>query len=234
MKIVFLDRDGVINKFPGNGNYVTLVKEFQFLPGSLEAIRLLTEQGYTIFVVSNQAGVGKGIFSKDKLKKITAKMMREIKKSGGKIKRVYYSTSKSDAGCEYRKPNIGSIRKAFESLKKPLQIAKKTYFVGDTETDIQAGHNAGCKTIFVLSGREDKSYLKRKWSVMPDFIANDLLEATKIITAQKKPSPNAKKRRVAISRALTKELNGKIKISNGNNGNGKISKPKASSRKKLK
>ena len=63
MNVVFLDRDGVINQFPGNGNYVTKVKEFHFIPGSLDAIRELTEMGYTIFIISNQAGVGKGLFT---------------------------------------------------------------------------------------------------------------------------------------------------------------------------
>ena len=67
MKLVFLDRDGVINEFPGNGRYVTRCQDFHFIPGALEAIRNLTKSGYTIFVVSNQAGVGKGLFTKKKL-----------------------------------------------------------------------------------------------------------------------------------------------------------------------
>ena len=66
-KIIFLDRDGVINEFPGNGNYVTRVKNFHFLPGALDAIRILTEEGHTVFVVSNQAGVGRGVYSQDKI-----------------------------------------------------------------------------------------------------------------------------------------------------------------------
>ena len=66
MKIVFLDRDGVINKFPGNGKYVTKLKEFHFVPGALDALRILTDEGYSIFVISNQAGVAKGVYSKQK------------------------------------------------------------------------------------------------------------------------------------------------------------------------
>ncbi len=180
MKIAFLDRDGVINEFPGNGNYVTRVKDFHFIPGSLEAIRLLTEAGFTIFVVSNQAGVGKGIFTEKKLDQITNKMLREIKKAGGNIKRVYYSTARSDAGCEDRKPNIGSIRKAVKLLKKDMRIAKNAYFVGDTVTDMATGRNAGCTTIFVLSGRSDQERLREK-KIRPDYIAANLLEAAKIM-----------------------------------------------------
>lgn len=180
MKIAFLDRDGVINEFPGNGNYVTRVKDFHFIPGSLEAIRLLTEAGFTIFVVSNQAGVGKGIFTEKKLDQITNKMLREVKKAGGNIKRVYYSTARSDAGCEDRKPNIGSIRKAVKLLKKDMRIAKHAYFVGDTVTDMATGRNAGCTTIFVLSGRSDQERLKEK-KIRPDYIATNLLEAVNIM-----------------------------------------------------
>lgn len=181
MKVIFLDRDGVINEFPGNGNYVTMVKDFHFIPGSLEALRLLKENGFSVFVISNQAGVGKGLYSKQKLNQITRKMLNKIKESGGKINRVFYCTHRSDDGCECRKPAIGSVRRALQMLNKTIQqAAKKSFFVGDTEVDILAGHNAGCKTIFVLSGREDRRYM-RGWHVKPDFIVNDLLEAVKIV-----------------------------------------------------
>jgi len=181
MKIVFLDRDGVINKFPGNGNYVTKVKDFHFLPGSLEGIRRLTEAGFTIFVISNQAGVGKGVFSHNKLQLITKKMMNGVEKAGGQISGVFYSTSRSDEGSPYRKPNIGSIQTALKSINKNMRLAKKSFFVGDTVTDVVTGKNAGCKTIFVLSGRSDRARLHEK-KIKPDFIAANLLDASKIIT----------------------------------------------------
>lgn len=207
MKLVFLDRDGVINRFPGNGNYVTRVKNFHFLPGALEAIRKLTEHGYTIFVISNQAGVGKGIFTEAKLNQITSKMLREIRKRGGRIKRVFYSTSRSDAGCEFRKPNIGSVKRAMQIMNKNMVTAKKGYFVGDTQIDVQAGHNAGCKTIFVLSGREDISYLKSKWTVEPDYIAKDLMDATEVIlglNGNGKSERILKKKRIILTPAVQK------------------------------
>ena len=180
MKLVFLDRDGVINKFPGNGNYVTKVKDFHFLPGVFEALNGLTEQGFKIFVISNQAGVGKGIYSRLKLQQITRKMLTEIRKRGGKIQKVFYCTHRSDYGCDCRKPGIGSVRRALGLMNKKIHLAKKAFFVGDTESDILAGHNAGCKTIFVLSGREDRRHM-RSWDVKPDYVAQDLLNATHII-----------------------------------------------------
>ncbi len=180
MKVIFLDRDGVINKFPGNGNYVTRVKDFHFIPGALEALRTLTELGYTIFVISNQAGVGKGIYSQDKLNRINRKMINTVQKIGGKIKKVFYCTHKADDGCSCRKPAIGFVRRAMALMNKTIRSAKRAFFVGDTEVDIAAGHNAKCKTIFVLSGGEDLRYM-RKWKVKPDYIAKDLFQATEII-----------------------------------------------------
>jgi len=195
MKVVFLDRDGVINKFPGNGKYVTKVKEFHFVPGALDAIRILTQEGYTIFVISNQAGVGKGIYTKAKLQHITRNMLRDVKKHGGKIKKVFYCMHRSDHGCECRKPEIGSIKKGLESMNKSIRSAQKAFFVGDTESDIRAGHNAGCTTIFVLSGREDRRYM-RKWEVKPDHIAQDLLDAVDIMNQRNLVRSRLRKRRV--------------------------------------
>ncbi|MCA9407036.1 MAG: HAD-IIIA family hydrolase, partial [Candidatus Omnitrophica bacterium] len=160
LKLVFLDRDGVINEFPGNGRYVTKVSDFHFIPGSLEAIRILTEEGFTIFVVSNQAGVGKGIFTEKKLQQINNKMLNGIKKAGGKVKKVFYATARSDENSPMRKPNIGSVRAAVKMMGTTMAAVKNAYFVGDTEVDIQAGKNAGMKTIFVLSGREDCVYMR--------------------------------------------------------------------------
>ncbi len=180
MKVVFLDRDGVINEFPGNGLYVTKVKDFHFLPRALKALKLLTDAGYHIFVVSNQAGVGKGVFSQDKLNKITASMLKGVNAAGARIDDVFYCTCKSSDACHCRKPRIGNIIKALKSIDKTIDQACCTYFVGDTEGDIKTGKNAGCRTIFTLSGREDKEYMNR-WDVSPDHIVEDLYDAVQLI-----------------------------------------------------
>ena len=180
MKVVFLDRDGVINKFPGNGSYVTKVKDFHFIPGALEAIRSLTESQHKIFVISNQAGVGKGVYSLGKLQRIDARMIKAVEKAGGKIRKSFYCTHRSDAGCDCRKPGIGLLKKALKMLNKTIVHAQKAFFVGDTEGDIKTGHNAACKTIFVLSGHENRRYM-RQWTVKPDYVVKDLKAAVRII-----------------------------------------------------
>jgi D-glycero-D-manno-heptose 1,7-bisphosphate phosphatase len=192
MKVVFLDRDGVINKFPGNGLYVTRVRDFHFIPRSLDALKRLTDSGYNIFVVSNQAGVGKGVYSGEKLNQITEHMLKHVAAKGARINEVLYCTCKSSDACNCRKPRIGNIIKALESIDKTIDDARHAYFIGDTEGDIKAGKNAGCKTIFALSGREDRQYMKR-WDVRPDYIVEDLYEAVDLIIQE--DSDSARDRR---------------------------------------
>lgn len=201
-KVIFLDRDGVINEFPGHGNYVTKVKDFRFVPGALKAIRKLTEQRFTLFVISNQAGVGKGIYSQEKLNRITRFMLKKIARHKGKIKKVFYCTHRSDHGCGCRKPEIGSIKKALQSLNRNLSHAQGTFFIGDTDLDMMAGHNAGCRTIFVLSGKETLRTMNR-WKIKPDFIARDLREACEIIVHENSDHPRLRRGRTHQSRRST-------------------------------
>ena len=199
MKVVFLDRDGVINEFPGNGLYVTNVKDFHFIPRSMEALKLLTDAGYHIFVISNQAGVGKGVFTHDKLRRITQRLHDGAARAGARITGVHYCTCKSTDGCNCRKPRVGNILKALASVGGSDADARDAYFVGDTEIDIKAGKNAGCKTVFVLCGREDRAYMKR-WDIRPDHIAKDLYEAAKLIIARDTDHPRDRGRRASQGR----------------------------------
>ena len=88
MKAIFLDRDGVINRYPGDGKYITSWREFKFLPRAKKAIAKLYKNRFKIFVISNQAGVNKGIFSQNRLDTITKNMLQEIEESKGKIDKV--------------------------------------------------------------------------------------------------------------------------------------------------
>jgi len=170
MKVIFLDRDGVINKYPGDKLYVTSLKKFRFLPGAKKAIALLSRAGYRIFVASNQAGVGKGTYSQKTLDTITIKMLQEIERAGGKIDKVYYCTHRKDAGCSCRKPRPGMLKKAASEFKFNI---KKVYFVGDTIRDVLTAKNAGCKSVLVLCGR-DKLSDQKNWEINPDLIFRNL------------------------------------------------------------
>jgi len=178
MKAVFLDRDGVINKYPGDRLYVTSLKKFKFLPRAKEAIALLSRAGFNIFIASNQAGVGKGAYAQKTLDAITAKMLKGIEQAGGKVAKVYYCTHRKEAGCICRKPKPGLLKKAAREFKVNL---RKAYFVGDTIRDVLTAHAAGAKSILIFSGKEKLSNQK-DWEAKPDFVFKDLLAAAKFLT----------------------------------------------------
>jgi D-glycero-D-manno-heptose 1,7-bisphosphate phosphatase len=181
MKAVFLDRDGVINRYPGDKKYVTSLRAFRFLPLAKKAIALLHREGYLLFVVSNQAGVGKGVYSQKTLDAITTHMLRAVAHAGGSIEKVYYCTHLPDAGCACRKPRDGAIKDILKHY--PLDL-KKAFFVGDTIRDVETARSAGCKAILVFSGKE-KPGENFGWRVKPDFACKNLFEAAKIILKQR-------------------------------------------------
>jgi len=182
MRAIFLDRDGVINKYPGDRDYVKSWGEFEFLPGVKSALKKLCEKGFAVYVISNQAGVSKGIYSQGTLDLITVNMLEELDKEGIEISGVYYCTHRSQDNCSCRKPKTGMIEQAVkDALKKGLNIEiSKSFFVGDTIRDIQAGKTAGLKTILVFSGKEQPQN-KASWEALPDFTASDLTEAAQTI-----------------------------------------------------
>jgi histidinol-phosphate phosphatase family protein len=170
MKVIFLDRDGVINRDPGFGGYVTSWSEFEFLPGALEAIKKLNQAGFEIIVISNQAGVAKRLYTLEDLDEITKNMLKEVEKAGARIYTVHYCLHKDEDNCSCRKPKTGLFSQATKGLEVNFS---DTFFVGDNRRDILAGKAIGCKTIFVLSGNTKLQDL----DVKPDFIAKDLLAA---------------------------------------------------------
>ena len=173
MKVVFLDRDGVINKYPGHGEYVTHHREFDFIPGSLEGVRKLKEKGFKLYVVSNQAGVSKGLYSQKDLDAITRKMFQGLKKKGVKVDGVYYCTHQNEDNCNCRKPKTGLLEKAIEDSSHKTKL---TFFVGDSFKDMNAAKSFGAKTILVLSGKEKISN-RSNWEFEPDYIFDNLLLA---------------------------------------------------------
>lgn len=186
MKIIFVDRDGVINRDPDeitDKRYVTKWEEFQFLPGVLDALRQLTQEGYKIVIISNQAGVGKGIYTKERLDEITGKMLEQIEANGGKIHSVQYCIHEANDNCECRKPKTGLFKMAAEGLDIDFT---KTYFIGDTKRDIEAGKRIGCRTVLVLCGKTKNKREIARWKSKPHLVVKDLAKAVKIIIKKAK------------------------------------------------
>ncbi|MFH1552514.1 MAG: HAD family hydrolase [Candidatus Omnitrophota bacterium] len=180
-KYVFIDRDGVINKDPGGWTeygYVTRWEDFYFLPGSLEALAKLAEAGYKSVIISNQQGVGKGYFTREALEDVTARMSREIKENKGSIAGAYYCMHKKEENCSCRKPKDGLFYMAQAGLG--IKSFKGSFYIGDTERDIQAGRKAGLGTILVLSGKASREDVEN-WEHKPDHVCDSLLSAVGII-----------------------------------------------------
>lgn len=180
MKVVFLDRDGVINRYPGDKKYVTSWQEFRFLPNVRSALKKLSRAGCKIFIVSNQAGITKGIYSQQALDGITHKMLEKLREDKVILDGVYYCIHRDEDNCDCRKPKTGMLKQALKEHNISKRVLKKSFFVGDTIGDIKTGKSSGCKTILVFSGKE-KPQNKSDWQESPDFTVKDLLEATEII-----------------------------------------------------
>jgi len=195
LKLLFIDRDGVINKDPGGWtkhSYVTETHELQFLPGALKALAMLNRSGVRVVVVSNQAGVSKGYFTKEKLAEVNTRMLSEVGKAGGRIEEVFYCIHRDEDNCDCRKPKPGMLERA---LKKYGIAARDTYIIGDSLVDVIAGKSLGMKTIFVLSGKTSEDEMKR-WEVKPDYIFPGLLGAIEwLVGKEKRKSERALKRK---------------------------------------
>ena len=148
-KAFFLDRDGVINKDTG---YILKFSQFKFLPGVKEAINLLNKENFLVIIITNQAAIGKGLLSEDKLKMIHEKMKKEINKfKSSSINDIFFSpylktqkNKKFKLNRNDRKPNIGM----FLNAKNKWNINfKDSYFIGDKYTDKIASNNAGNKIL---------------------------------------------------------------------------------------
>lgn len=145
-KIILLDRDGVINKKPPKAEYVKNWEEFEILPGTIDALKLLIKKEYEIFIISNQAGIGRGVMTKEDFKQIHEKFLEVCKKEGINIKGIYYCPHNWDEGCFCRKPKPGMLFKAAADHHFDLT---KAIFIGDDERDEQAGQAADCRTILL-------------------------------------------------------------------------------------
>ena len=182
-KIVFIDRDGVINRDPGGWtehSYVEKWNDFHFLPGAKIAVKKLNDAGFDVIIVSNQAGVSRGFYTEEALNDITEKMVGEIEKAGGKIRKVYYCIHYNDDNCDCRKPKPGLFNRAERELGI---VAGKSFFIGDGKMDVEAGSRKGLKTILVLSGKSRQKDVEG-WSIKPDFIFADLREAAEFIISK--------------------------------------------------
>jgi len=145
--LILLDRDGVIN-FDNEG-YISHPDHWQAIPGSLKAIARLNQAGIKVVVVSNQSGLGRGLFTESQLNAVHQKMHDELAKIGGHLDAILYCPHHPNEQCQCRKPNTQLLTMAqhqFNVSKDNMAI------IGDSECDVLAGKNLGCDTHLVLTG----------------------------------------------------------------------------------
>ena len=185
---VFLDRDGVINEEVG---FVNHEDRFRILPGVAEAIRMLKNAGCLCVVVTNQPGVGLGVFPESLVLKLHTRMQAALERDGAALDGVYYCPHHEQAvakayrcRCPNRKPEPGMLNAAAKDLSIDLSVS---YLVGDRGVDMEAAGRVGVCPILVETGYGKGEWLYRRhtWRHRPVFVAKDLRDAARWIVAEK-------------------------------------------------
>lgn len=170
-KAIFLDRDGTLNVDNG---YTHKVEDFQFHDKVIEGLKLL--KGFKFFIITNQSGINRGFYKEEHMHEFNNHLINELKKHNIKIEKVYFCPHTPEENCDCRKPNIKFIKEAEKEFNISL---KDSFVIGDHDYDIKMGKDAGCKSIYLLTGHGEKH--KKELKIKPDFIANNMLEAVKWI-----------------------------------------------------
>ena len=175
MKLVILDRDGVINQ--DSESYIKSPDEWRPIPGSLEAITRLNQAGYHVVLATNQSGVGRGLFEVSTLNAIHDKMHRALSQIGGRIDAIFFCPHAQDADCNCRKPKSGLL----EEIAKRFNVdLKGVPAVGDSLRDLTAFAAVGATPILVLTGKGEKTRKEGKLPEGTEVFAN-LAEAVQSI-----------------------------------------------------
>ena len=148
MKLIILDRDGVINV--DSGQYIKSPEEWKPIPGALEAIARLNQWGWRVVVATNQSGIGRGLFGMDTLNAINDRMVRSLAQAGGRLDGIFFCPHAADSTCDCRKPKPGMFRQIAERFNVDLRGQP---VVGDSLRDLQAGVAVGCAPYLVLTGK---------------------------------------------------------------------------------
>ncbi|MEP0357630.1 MAG: D-glycero-beta-D-manno-heptose 1,7-bisphosphate 7-phosphatase [Paraglaciecola sp.] len=154
-KAFFLDRDGVINIDHG---YVYKIEDFEFIPGVFEACKIISQAGFKIVVVTNQAGIGRGYYTEQQFNELTSWMVEQFEQQGVAISEVRFCPHHAESGigrykqeCFHRKPNPGMLLTAAKNLNICLE---QSVLVGDKYSDMFAGANAGVEALFYVTEAE--------------------------------------------------------------------------------
>ena len=145
-KLIVLDRDGVINQKAQKGEYISSWNKFEWISETRIAMKLLAQEGFKFIIISNQAGIARGMINLKELEKIHNNMKEELQNDNIEILDIYICPHHWDEKCYCRKPNPGML---FQASQDHLLRLDKTLFIGDDPRDCQAAEKAGCNSIFI-------------------------------------------------------------------------------------
>jgi len=177
-RVVFLDRDGVINR--DSPAYIKSWAEFEFLPGSLRALANLTAHGFSVIIITNQSAVGRGLISAAGLERMHRRMCAAVAAHGGRVRDIFFCPHRPANRCRCRKPKPGLILRARQIYGIDLATA---VMVGDSVKDIACARNAGCRYALLVqtgNGRRTQRDLQGL-NLSPDHVSSDLLQAAEWI-----------------------------------------------------
>jgi histidinol-phosphate phosphatase family protein len=172
---VFLDRDGVLVR---EVDYLRELSQLEVLPGVPAALKSLRRAGFKVVVATNQSGVARGYFSAARLRAIHRELKRRLARFGAEWDALYVSPHHPDSRHPWRKPGVGMLKAAARRFRLDL---KKSYFVGDTTTDVQTARNAGCAAVLVRTGKGGRD---GRYRAAPDKTCRDLAAAARWILSR--------------------------------------------------
>jgi len=179
-RAVIMDRDGTVCEEVG---YVNHVDRIRLLPRSAEAIRRLNEAGFQTVIITNQAGVARGYFDEPLIDEVHDKVRQMLAEGGARVDGIYYCPHHPEAGqppyrkaCDCRKPRPGMLLRARDEMGIDL---RSSFMVGDSMRDVGAGKSVGATTVLVKTGygKGELEHRSDGWTIRPDHVADDLLDA---------------------------------------------------------
>jgi len=186
-RAIFMDRDGTVCEEVG---YVNHLDRIRLLPRSAAAVRLANDAGFQTVIVTNQAGVARGYFDEELVHDVHDSVRRQLAEGGARVDGIYYCPHHPEVGaapyraeCDCRKPKAGMLLRAREEMGIDLAAS---YMVGDSVKDLGAGRAVGATTVLVLTGygRGEFQHQSQRWTVHPDHVSEDLLDAVQWILAR--------------------------------------------------
>jgi D,D-heptose 1,7-bisphosphate phosphatase len=177
---VFLDRDGTLNIDPG---YIGEPANLKLFPGTGESLSKLKSAGFKLLVISNQSGIARGLITDEKVQRVNSHLNGLLSEFHVAIDKFYYCPAhpefSTEEECECRKPSVKMVLQAAEEFNVEM---RKSYFVGDSVSDIECAFNANVKSVLVLTGQGSESLsILQNQNKLPSFVAENIMDASNFI-----------------------------------------------------